>query len=98
MNTADKVTSLEDDLLITMLQISTAFSPLEACFHLKPLARRVGVTRDMARALCRKLTDDGFCRYQNALWTDGGEPAGSGYGLTPEGVRRASAAALERSS
>ena len=44
------------------------------------------VTRDMARAICRGLTDRGLCHWRRGLFTEDGEVAGSGYGITREGI------------
>lgn len=45
------------------------------------------ITRDIAGALLRDLTNRGLARFQSGLWTEDGEPAGSGYGITPKGLR-----------
>lgn len=44
------------------------------------------ITRDMARALLRNLTDRGYCRFRRGLFTEDGEVAGSGYGITGKGI------------
>ena len=43
------------------------------------------ITKDMARAICRNLTDRGFCFYMRGLFTEDGEVAGAGYGVTENG-------------
>lgn len=45
-----------------------------------------GLTRDMARALCRSLTDRGYCFYMLGLWNEDGHPIGAGYGITDKGA------------
>lgn len=43
------------------------------------------ITREMARAICRDLTDNGLAFYARGLFTDDGLTAGSGYGITEKG-------------
>lgn len=42
-------------------------------------------TKDMARAVLRSLTDKGMAMYMRGLFTEDGNPAGSGYGITAKG-------------
>jgi len=42
-------------------------------------------TRDMARAILRRLTDKGLATFMRGLFTEDGIPAGSGYGITDKG-------------
>ena len=54
-----------------------------------PLSRFVSgwVTKEMARAACRSLTDRGYAFYMRGLWSeDSGMPAGAGYGVTEKGL------------
>lgn len=44
------------------------------------------VHRDIIRGVCRSLTERGFCIYRRSLFNDDGEVAGSGYGITREGI------------
>lgn len=44
------------------------------------------VTKDLARALLRDLTDRGLCHFHRGLFNDDGVPAGSGYGVTEKGL------------
>lgn len=44
------------------------------------------ITKDMARAICRSLTDRGFCFYMRGLWSEDGMPGGAGYGITDKGA------------
>ena len=43
------------------------------------------ITRDMASAICKSLRDRGFLTYERGLWSEDGEPAGSGYAITDKG-------------
>ena len=51
------------------------------CFVEAPL-----ITKDMARALCRSLTDRGYAFYMRGLFNEDGETAGAGYGMTEKGA------------
>lgn len=44
------------------------------------------ITKDMVRAVMRKLRDRGFVDYNRSLFDDDGKVAGSGYQLTKAGV------------
>ncbi len=80
---------LEDHLLKVMLaKAGGTFGPLEICYTFRSL-ESTGIPREILRGLLRSLTDDGYCYYMRGLWTEGGEPAGAGYGLTRKGVERA---------
>lgn len=56
------------------------------------IQRRTGLSRDFVRAACMSLTDRGFATFSNALWTDDGEMAGSGYAATEAGAKAAASA------
>lgn len=60
----------------------------EATEYFRPLAafERNWFSRDMARAFLRDLTDRGLAQYSRGLWTEDGEPAGSGYAITNAGL------------
>jgi tRNA(Ile)-lysidine synthase TilS/MesJ len=58
----------------------------EFAFHLSEFVDEPWITKDMARAICRSLTDRGFAFYQSDLFSDDGMPAGSGYGITDKGA------------
>jgi len=49
-------------------------------FNLRPFTND-WITRDMASAICKSLRDRGYLTYERGLWTEGGEPAGSGYAI-----------------
>lgn len=58
----------------------------EYATHLRPIAERTGLPRDVISATLRHLTDRGLTRFQRGLFTEDGDPAGSGYSLTAEGL------------
>ena len=45
-----------------------------------------GLDRKQIRRACRSLARKGLTKYARGLWTDDGEPRGSGYAATDEGV------------
>jgi hypothetical protein len=58
-------------------------------FYFLSLARvagNTGLSRDLSRALLRSLTDQGLATYARGLFTDDGEVAGAGYGITRSGM------------
>jgi hypothetical protein len=57
----------------------------EYAFHLQCFVTDE-VTKDMARAICRSLTDRGYAFYMRGLWSDEGYPGGAGYGITDKGA------------
>jgi hypothetical protein len=59
----------------------------QLCFiSFDPLARLTGLDRKTVRRACRALRRKGFAQFGRGLWTDDGEPAGSGYAITRAGV------------
>lgn len=76
---------LDRHFLQMMAEGSAAFGILETCWNLNRFTNEF-ITREMARACLRNLTDRGFCRYARGLFTDDGQVAGSGYGLTEKGL------------
>ena len=57
----------------------------EYAFHLGCFVNE-WITRDMARAICRSLTDRGYAFYMRGLWSEDGMPGGAGYGITDKGA------------
>jgi hypothetical protein len=43
--------------------------------------------RKQVRRACRSLARKGLAKFSSGLWTEDGEPAGSGYGVTKDGVQ-----------
>lgn len=50
-----------------------------------PIARTTGLDRAAVRRACRSLKRKGLAEFLAGLWTEDGEPAGSGYSATPAG-------------
>lgn len=57
----------------------------EGCWGFAAIAYDTKLNRNEVRDACRSLRGKGLARYERALWTEDGEMAGSGYGLTREG-------------
>ena len=57
----------------------------EYAFHLRAFVND-WITHEMARAICRSLTDRGHCFYTRGLWSEDGMPGGAGYGITNKGA------------
>lgn len=55
-------------------------------FGLNCFVEEPEITKDMARAVCRSLTDRGYAFYMRGLFTEDGEVAGAGYGITDKGA------------
>jgi hypothetical protein len=53
------------------------------------LTRETGLDRKVVRRACRSLARKGLAQYGRGLWSENGEPAGSGYAATKFGVERA---------
>ena len=77
---------LDRHVLQYMAECSSTFGPLETAFGFRSFTND-WVTTDMVRAICRSLTDRGFCVYRRGLFTEDGEVAGSGYGITEKGLK-----------
>lgn len=56
-----------------------------SCWYIRAFTNE-WITRDIARAILRGLTDRGFCVYERGLFNEDGRIAGSGYGITSKGV------------
>lgn len=76
---------LDRHIIQEMVEAGGSFGPLETCWGIS-LFVNDWITRDMARAILRSLTDRGYCFYARGLFTEDGEAAGAGYGLTPKGL------------
>lgn len=73
-------------ILRRMADPHAAFGYFETFYSLRALVDPSLLSRDMAGAICRSLKDRGFARYQRGLFTEDGETAGSGYGITRKGL------------
>ena len=76
---------LDRHIIQTMAEADAPYGPLCVCFHLSRFTND-WITKEMARAIVRDLTDRGMCRYAKGLMNEDGEVVGSGYGLTQKGL------------
>lgn len=58
-------------------------------FDFSSLGSETNLDRKLVRRACRSLTRRGYARFASGLWTEDGEPAGSGYGATRDGLKAA---------
>lgn len=55
------------------------------CISFNPIMRATGLSRQRVRFICRHLARKGLLQFSKGLWSDDGEPRGSGYGPTEAG-------------
>lgn len=82
---SDAVSALELHVLREMCDSEGPFGFVDTYYGLGVFAYG-GVTKEMARAVLRGMTDRGLCQYKSGLFSDDGEPRGSGYAPTHAGV------------
>ena len=78
---------MEMHVLKEMCEGYQPFGPTETYYGLAVFAHD-GVTKDLARGILRAMTDRGLCQYKSGLFSEDGEPRGSGYAATDAGVAR----------
>jgi hypothetical protein len=54
--------------------------------HFSYVIERTGFPRPIVRRICRYLARRGLAEYSRGLWSEDGEPAGAGYGITKAGI------------
>lgn len=77
--------ALDMHILQTLAEGESPFGITDTYYYLAAFEGE-HVTRALARALLRDLTDRGLCQYRSGLFTEEGETAGSGYGITHKGL------------
>lgn len=81
-----KLNDNERKVLEALIQVAG-----EGCLSFAGVSERVEINHDelMDRAIirraCRSLARKGLAEFHRGLWSDDGEPAGSGYGATKAG-------------
>ena len=58
----------------------------ERCIHFATIMGATNLDRQRVRFICRHFARKGLAEFHNALWTDDGKPAGSGYCITHAGL------------
>jgi hypothetical protein len=81
MRAQEAVDALKADVLEYMNDV---LSP-DFCSGIRPIAKFLGISREMTRATLLELRDEGLVTYERGLFTEDGEVAGSGYGITMAG-------------
>lgn len=71
-------------IALTALSGSSYFEE-ESYFPFAAIMDRTGLDRRAVRNACRVLRRRGLTDFRNGLWTEDGEPAGSGYRITKAG-------------
>ena len=64
----------------------SSFGRFEYAFHFDCFVQEPKLTRDMVRAVCRSLTDRGYCFYMRGHLCEDGSLGGAGYGITDKGA------------
>jgi len=74
-----------------LVELVDAYSSYDGfCFRgFDGISRETGLDRKIVRRACRSLARKGLAEYGRGLWTEDGEPAGSGYAATKAGAERA---------
>lgn len=55
------------------------------CLSFRAIGQRVRLKRPEIRRACRSLARKGLAEFHRGLWSEDGEPRGSGYGATRSG-------------
>lgn len=68
----------------------------EYCLNFKALMSMTGLDRVEVRNACRSLAENRLAYYSRGLWNfEEDMPAGSGYGISPEGMKWIDSAATQ---
>lgn len=65
-------------------------------FCFRAIGRRARVNRKIVRRSCRSLARKGLAQFSRGLWSEDGEPRGSGYAATKAGSERADAKLVDK--
>lgn len=60
-----------------------------SAFGFRSLVSMTGLERKVVRRACRSLARKGLAEFHKGLWTEDGEPAGSGYSATKKSLEAA---------
>lgn len=69
----------------SILLIMADAEPDMGYFGFDTLSKRTAIEKRLVRTDCRRLARKGLAKFGRGLWTDDGEPAGSGYAITDAG-------------
>jgi hypothetical protein len=75
-----------EHLILKALATGTEYDGgASSCFSFNHIAAISGVPRPKVRRAVRSLARRGLAEYAKGLWSEDGQPAGAGYGITVEG-------------
>ncbi|WJS87302.1 hypothetical protein [Paracoccus sp. TOH] len=72
-------------ILQTMAERGGSFGHTETFFPIRTFTNE-WLPKEMARGLLRDLAQRGYCQFRCGLFTEDGEVAGAGYGITNVGL------------
>lgn len=72
-------------ILQMMAERGAPFGRTETFFPIRSFTND-WLPKEMARGLLRDLAERGYCQFQRGLFTEDGEAAGAGYGITEDGL------------
>ena len=78
---AEKLTAAQFGVLSLLAEQCVDFG----CLNFKTIKFHTGFDVKIVRRTCRSLKRKGLAEFHNGLWTEDGEPAGSGYCASPAG-------------
>lgn len=89
-NVQAHIAGLEEEVLRLFAPAwCSSFGPTETFYGFRFIQRETGIPAHIVPGLLRHMTDKGLCRFQRGLFSEDGEVAGSGYGLTAKGYQLA---------
>jgi hypothetical protein len=81
--------TLIDNLETLILSVANDIaSNGENCVNLRGLENITKLPREICRGICKHLLSNEMISHHKGLWSDDGEPAGSGYAITDKGKIR----------
>ncbi len=83
--TADKPISISEREMLALNALAGSYGGDFDCLNFKAIARRGKLDPKHVRRSVRALARKGLAEYAKGLWTEDGDPAGSGYRCTPAG-------------
>lgn len=86
---SDKPISISGREMKALNALAGSFGGDFDCLRFSTIAKRSGLDPKHVRRSVRALARKGLAEYVKGLWTEDGEPAGSGYRCTAAGVSRA---------
>lgn len=76
----------ENERKVLTVLVGVYNDSLSYCLPFTPIEMDAGLSRREVRRACRSLKRKGLAKFCKGLWTEDGEPAGSGYCATKTGA------------